>query len=242
MSFPPQGLDKADLITDIATVDSNVDTLLTRLTAARAGYLDNLSAGAVALASALATVDGNVDTSLAGIATLLTRLSATRAGYLDAINRDRPSMVWSGFKANIPVPAVAADLAFPDVVVAGLPTGITLKRVDVVLIVSRLFDTSTAENQLDAASKALRVKVSGGSWGTDDIVAITFALNSLECKASDYNAGAVIFGNTDVKAKVTANGTYNFRSDQTNRTDAITATGASLELQDVSVIIRAWYN
>ena len=35
----------------IATVDGNVDTLVSRLTAARAGYLDNLSAGAVALAS-----------------------------------------------------------------------------------------------------------------------------------------------------------------------------------------------
>ena len=35
----------------IATVDTNVDTLLARITAARAGYLDNLSAGAVALAS-----------------------------------------------------------------------------------------------------------------------------------------------------------------------------------------------
>ena len=46
----------------IATVDTNVDTLLTRITAARAGYLDNLSAGAVALASALATAQTDLDT------------------------------------------------------------------------------------------------------------------------------------------------------------------------------------
>ena len=45
----------------IATVDTNVDTLLTRITAARAGYLDNLSAGAVALASALATAQTDLD-------------------------------------------------------------------------------------------------------------------------------------------------------------------------------------
>jgi hypothetical protein len=38
------------------TVDANIDTLIARLTALRAGYLDNLSAGAVAQASALATV------------------------------------------------------------------------------------------------------------------------------------------------------------------------------------------
>jgi len=35
----------------IVTVDTNIDTLLARITAARAGYIDNLSAGAVALAS-----------------------------------------------------------------------------------------------------------------------------------------------------------------------------------------------
>ena len=74
----------------ISTVDTNVDTLLTRITAARAGYLDNLSAGAVALAAtaltdvtwtdakavfldhSIATVDGNVDT-------LLTRITAAVA-------------------------------------------------------------------------------------------------------------------------------------------------------------------
>ena len=39
----------------IATVDTNLDTLLTRITAARAGYLDNLSAGAVALAATALT-------------------------------------------------------------------------------------------------------------------------------------------------------------------------------------------
>lgn len=60
------------LATDLAVVDSLVDTLVARLTSARAGYLDNLSGGAVAL---------NADA-----ATLLTRLSATRAGYLDKLN------------------------------------------------------------------------------------------------------------------------------------------------------------
>ncbi len=43
-------------------IPADIDTLLTRLSAARAGYLDNLSAGAVALASALTTHDGKLDT------------------------------------------------------------------------------------------------------------------------------------------------------------------------------------
>ena len=80
----------------IATIDTNVDTLIARITAARAGYLDNLSAGAVALAAtaltnatwtdvkagylnhSITTIDTNVDA-------LLTRLTAARAGYLDEL-------------------------------------------------------------------------------------------------------------------------------------------------------------
>ena len=53
-------------------------TLLSRLSATRAGYLDNLSGGAVALASALTTAQTD-------LTTLLSRLSAARAGYLDAL-------------------------------------------------------------------------------------------------------------------------------------------------------------
>lgn len=54
------------------TAQTDLTTLIGRLTAARAGYLDNLSAGAVAQNS--------------DIATLLTRLSSARAGYLDNLS------------------------------------------------------------------------------------------------------------------------------------------------------------
>ena len=45
---PPAG---ANIAADLATIDDYVDELESRLTATRAGYLDNLSGGAVALAS-----------------------------------------------------------------------------------------------------------------------------------------------------------------------------------------------
>ncbi len=63
----------------LSTVSGYVDDLEGRLTATRAGYLDNLSGGAVATASALSTVSGYVD-DLEG------RLTATRAGYLDNLS------------------------------------------------------------------------------------------------------------------------------------------------------------
>jgi hypothetical protein len=69
---------------------SGTTTLLSRLSSTRAGYLDNLSAGAVAQASNLATLAGYVDTEVAAIqadvTTLLTRLSSIRAGYLDNLS------------------------------------------------------------------------------------------------------------------------------------------------------------
>lgn len=63
----------------ISTVDTNVDTLLARITAARAGYLDNLSAGAVALASALATAQTDLDTITGADGVTLATLQALYA-------------------------------------------------------------------------------------------------------------------------------------------------------------------
>ncbi len=65
--------------TALTAAQTDITTLLARLSATRAGYLDNLSGGAVALASALATAE-------ADITTLLGRLTALRAGYLDNLS------------------------------------------------------------------------------------------------------------------------------------------------------------
>lgn len=62
---------------DAANIPADVDTLLARLTALRAGYLDNLSGGAVALAASWT----------AALATALGSYTAIRAGYLDNINQ-----------------------------------------------------------------------------------------------------------------------------------------------------------
>jgi hypothetical protein len=66
-------------VKDATDVNTDTDTLLARLTSLRASYLDNLSAGAVALASSLTIAAGD-------ITTLLGRLTSTRAGYLDNLS------------------------------------------------------------------------------------------------------------------------------------------------------------
>lgn len=165
------------------------------------------------------------------------------SSILSIVQRGRPSMVFpSASEAIVVLPAVAADLDFPSVVVADLPSGLTVARADYVLIIGTLFDTSGAENQVDQASKTIRVKTDGGAWGTDDILALTFDNLALQTDADAYRGGPVLFGAADISSVVTGNDTYEFRSEETNRSAGVTVTGASLECLDVTGVIRVWFN
>ena len=69
------------------TLSGFVDSLETRLTAARAGYLDNLNIGGnVASAANLSTAQSYLSIISGYTDELETRLSALRAGYLDNLN------------------------------------------------------------------------------------------------------------------------------------------------------------
>jgi len=242
MSYPPQG-NKAD----VGTIGADVTTLLGRLTAARGGFLDNIDNVVLKTLQAMRGTNSAALASsyTAALATALGNYNATRAGYLDALNRQRPDMIFPSFASAGPIvvlPAVAADLDFPSVVVSGLPSGLTIAKADMVLVIGTLFDTSASENQIDQAAKTIRVKKSTGAWGTDDIVALTFANLGLQCDADAYRGGPVLFGATDIKSEMDGDATYNFRSEETERSEGVTVTGASLELLDVSSIIRVWFN
>lgn len=149
-----------------------------------------------------------------------------------------PSLASTGF--IVILPAVAADLDFPSVILPDLPSGFQIWRADYALVIGSLFDTSGFENQVDQASKTIRVMKSGGSWGTDDIVALTFGNTALQTPASAYRGGAALFGATDISSVVDGAGTYLFRSEETNAGEGVTVTGASLEALDVVSIIRLW--
>jgi hypothetical protein len=142
---------------------------------------------------------------------------------------------WSAVDDKITITSTAADLDFPNVVVSGLPAGITITRVYAILFARAIKDTSASDNAINGASKTIRVKVSTDSWGTDDIVALTFADNQLYCVASTKENGFVMVGTADLDSVVDSDATYNFRSEQTNRSDAIVVDGNNLELYDVQV-------
>jgi len=149
---------------------------------------------------------------------------------------------WSATSAKITVTSVTGDIGFPDIVVTDLPGGLTIQRALLLFMCRAIKDTSAADNYINAASKTIRIKKAAGAWGTDDVVGITFANQSLYTVASTKEGGLIIVGDADLKSLVNANTTYNIQSNQTNRSDAIVAHSSSLELYDVQVGLRVFFS
>jgi len=108
-------------------------------------------------------------------------------------------------------PGEAADVNLPDVVVLGLPAGISLVRVVAILKVRAIENTSAAGTNAIAGAQAIRVKKSTGAWGVDDVAAIDLADNLWLLAASTRESGDVLIGDRDVKGEVDEDATYNLR-------------------------------
>lgn len=147
--------------------------------------------------------------------------------------------------ASLAISNAAADLTFSDVVFPAnfLPTGAVIDSVYLMFHWRKQIDTSLAINAISAANKTIRVKKAAGAWGTDDVVGITFANGQLSTAAAATETGGIIIGSADIDSEVDdTNGvTYNVRSDQTNRADALVVTAASLTLYDIYTGLRVYY-
>ncbi len=189
-----------------------------------------------AISDKVTTVEGKVDT-VDGVVDG----NATKLGRV-ALHKDQ----WCATpQATVAIPAVAADLDFSNVVFpAGfLPAGHTIQAVYLIMKWRKHVDSSGGANAINGAGKKVRVKKSTGVWGTDDVAGITMADNQLATDASLTDPGDVIIGDTDIKSEVDSvdNVTYNIRSEQTNRADALVVDGASLTLYDVYTGLRVYY-
>ena len=171
-------------------------------------------------------------TEIKNIISEVQNILARKVSFLDS---------WSAPANKITISDVAADLTFPDIVVPALPSGLSIKKVALVLSVRALADISAGDNYINGADKTIRIKKSSGAWGVDDVVGITLPNQGLYCKASAKEAGPVIIGDTDLSALVNANGSYNVASRQTVSGDALVAFGASLELYDIQVGLRVFW-
>lgn len=134
-----------------SALNTDLDALLTRLTATRAGYLDNLSGGAVALASALVTLQTSVD-DLPTNAELATALGTADDAVLAAI-----AALNNLSQANIRT-ALGMASANLDTQLADLPTNAELATAlgtadDAVLAaIAALNNLSSAQAQTAAAA------------------------------------------------------------------------------------------
>ena len=194
-----------------------------------------------AISTAHSTTDGLVD----DVDTVVDAILADTADMQPRVPRTQPYMdFWSDQADKITIndddPSVG-DVDFPSVVVAGLPSGVTIARAIAILKVKAVKDTSGSDNKIEFASKTIRVKKSTGAWGTNDLVAINFDQNQWYTTASTKENGDVMIGDNDVKAEVDGVATYNFRSEETNRSDAISALADSLELYDVQMGLRIYF-
>ncbi len=228
----------------------NVPNLST-LTAARIGYLDNVNqAGLLQFTAARAGYLDNINNAqLLNIPDLST-LTAARIGYLDNLyNRTGRVLHFKDQWCHTPIASLAitntaGDLSFSDVVLPSgfLPSGVVIQAVYLLFKWRKQVDSSGATNAISAASKTIRVKLSTRAWGTDDIVAITFASGQLSTGASSTEGGDAIVGDANLSSKITSdNVTVNVQSNQTNRTDALVVTAASLTLYDIFTGLRVYF-
>lgn len=162
-----------------AEMDANstqLAALVSRLTATRAGYLDNLSAGAVATAANLATVAGYLDTEIAAIlaavdteiGTILTRLGtpvgADFSADIAAIKAVLPAALVGG-RIDASVGAMAANVIAAAAIAADARAALNALRKNVAYPFYLLYmrDTTT---KAGATGKTVTVEISkdGGAF------------------------------------------------------------------------------
>jgi len=163
------------------------------------------------------------------------------------IKKTQPSLI-SARKASIAFTDVAGDKDFSNVVFPAdfIPTTATILRAYLWIYFRDFKDSSGATNAINGASKAIRVKVSTGAWGTNDIIGMIMPDNGWNCDANARGTGGFMLGATDIKSIISTpalmNGkTINVRSEETNRSDAIVVDGDALTLYDIDSYIYVEY-
>lgn len=145
-----------------------------------------------------------------------------------------PIEYWSTPQLDVTIPAVAANVALPNVVVAGLPSGITVVLATLVLRYRYTVDTGGAVAKLNGAQH-IQIQKGGAGGYADAISLIDDQFNTSNLTGlRDVNAD--VMGDHNVSAKVTGNDTYNCQW-----TSALSDV-ANLVLKEVQMGLKIWYS
>lgn len=167
---------------------------------------------------------------------LASQYTETRAGYLDKIPKTVCSMIfWSDVSALLSITDSSASLNCNNVVVTGLPSGVTIIRVVALLKIQFIRDTSASDNAINNASMTLKVDADSGYTST--VTAIDIPDNSwaVDVSTSPDLSGDIIEGDNNIKTEVTENATYYVRFENAQ------ADGANLELHGVQVGLKIYF-
>lgn len=132
--------------------------------------------------------------------------------------------------AQITLPAVAADIALPDVVVTSLPAGITIIKADAMFKFGERNNSAVAANKLNGIQT---IQIAKGTGAYADCIA--WADDQLWTDASSLGPGDIRVS-PDMSAVVDGSGTYHFQWHNA-LVDA-----ASLLLDDVDTGIRIYFS
>ena len=181
--------------------EAGVTTLLSRLSSARAGYLDNLSAGAVAQQATLTTVAAYVDTEVASLvadmATVLSRLSSARAGYLDNLSAGAVAQVTALATAQTDLTTLLGRLT---ALRAGYIDNLSAGAVAQASAVATLqADTDDIQTRLPAALVSGRMDVSVGAMAANVMTAAAAAADlTTELQSGLATAAALVTAQADL--------------------------------------------
>lgn len=192
-------IDMVTALTNAPSDSSGVTTLLSRLSATRAGYLDNLSAGAVALEASVQSVlskllkyvqlilrkDSAITTDNATEVTAINANGGSGAGAFDNTTdaqealRDRGDAAWTTVAASAIRSAVGLGSANLDTQLSALQA-----------------DTDDIQTRLPAALVSGRMDSSIGAVASGAIAAASFAANALDAVWS--TATRLLTGGTNI--------------------------------------------
>ncbi len=153
--------------------------------------------------------------------------------FIDGSITEKPVNVmtfWSDVDALITLPA---DTALPNIVVADIPSDVTVIRAILVLKYSSKKDTSSSDNQV-TAGKITSKETTGGTY----VDAINLINGEVKVDADTKEGGDVHPGDNDISGStsgITDNCTVQ------SVFSGVTTTGASIELYDVQIGLKVYF-
>lgn len=210
MGFQPKQQDISDILTAVQAIQAKTDNL-----SSDPATESNVTAVGV-IAAAVQTKTDNLPDDPADESSIQGAISSSQTAVTDEIQKAvSPIQFWSDVEDQIALTQASGNFNLPDVVVSGIPSGVSLIRVVAIIKIRAIENTSASgANAINGATQ-IKVKKSTGTWGVDDVIAINLADDMWNVAASTRESGDVVIGDNDVKSTVDEDATYNLRFDTT---------------------------